>query len=286
MNITILFPCEYDNINQVDEEYQLEFNACETLDIQTNLFDHDLFIRDDKLILKQTLNPDKNSEILLRSWMLTKKQYYSLNSKVDNKLFTNHFQYGYAHHFPEILQDIKQYTTPVNCWFHLDDMNDDLIEAVQDGITTNIIIKDYVKSEKGTDLFIIPKQLAKTQLKDIIERFVEQRQPLFNEGIVLKEFVDLKKYNGITNEWRAFFWEQKLITLQLNSEQDFNGNKPELDFVKEVGTNITRSKFYSIDFAELEDGSWKVLEAGDGQVSGLATFQNELVFYSILKEYL
>lgn len=28
------------------------------------------------------------------------------------------------------------------------------------------------------------------------------------------------------------------------------------------------SIYYTIDYAELSDGTWKILEAGDGQVSG------------------
>ena len=31
------------------------------------------------------------------------------------------------------------------------------------------------------------------------------------------------------------------------------------------------SPFYTIDFGELEDGGWTILETGDGQVSGLSS---------------
>lgn len=279
--ITILFPSEYNNISKVDDNFKLEYNACKTLNLNITLFDHDQFVSDNKLILS---NEIKNSKILLRSWMLKPKEYYILNDKLNNKLLTNYFQYKYAHYFPEIFQDIKKYTTPINCWFPLEDLNDDvLVDVIQKHINTDIIIKDYVKSEKGTDLFIIKKDDIKTNLKNIVNKFVEQRQPLFNEGIVLKEFVNLKKYNGITNEWRAFFYKKELISLTLNSEQKINSTKPNMGFVKKVGSKINKNDFYTIDFAELENESWKVLEAGDGQVSGLSPYQNELDFYSKLK---
>ena len=29
--MTILFPCEFENLNIVDENYELEYNACQTL---------------------------------------------------------------------------------------------------------------------------------------------------------------------------------------------------------------------------------------------------------------
>lgn len=43
------------------------------------------------------------------------------------------------------------------------------------------------------------------------------------------------------------------------------------------------SPFYTVDYAELEDGSWKILEAGDGQVSGLSDNQDADAFFRALK---
>jgi hypothetical protein len=40
------------------------------------------------------------------------------------------------------------------------------------------------------------------------------------------------------------------------------------------------SFFYTIDFAEKIDGTWMVVETGDGQVSGLAPNQNPIGLYN------
>ena len=40
-----------------------------------------------------------------------------------------------------------------------------------------------------------------------------------------------------------------------------------------------KSPFYTIDYAELEDGSWKIIEAGDGGVSGLSPGQDAVAWY-------
>lgn len=48
------------------------------------------------------------------------------------------------------------------------------------------------------------------------------------------------------------------------------------------GQNLP-SPFYTVDFAELADGSWKILEAGDGQVSGLSDNQNARAFFRALR---
>ncbi len=42
------------------------------------------------------------------------------------------------------------------------------------------------------------------------------------------------------------------------------------------------SGFYTLDFGELTDGSWKILEAGDGSVSGPSEGQDLEAFYRAL----
>lgn len=42
------------------------------------------------------------------------------------------------------------------------------------------------------------------------------------------------------------------------------------------------SIFYMIDFAELADGTWKIIETGDGSVSGLSYRQDYQAFYRVL----
>ena len=39
------------------------------------------------------------------------------------------------------------------------------------------------------------------------------------------------------------------------------------------------SVFYIVDFAELEDGTWKIIETGDGSVSGLSDGQDARSFF-------
>ena len=46
------------------------------------------------------------------------------------------------------------------------------------------------------------------------------------------------------------------------------------------------SPFYTVDFGELENGAWTVLETGDGQVSGLASELEPDAFYAALTERL
>ena len=42
------------------------------------------------------------------------------------------------------------------------------------------------------------------------------------------------------------------------------------------------SPYYTVDYAELADGTWKIIEAGDGGVSGLSPRQNLEAYYRAL----
>ena len=42
------------------------------------------------------------------------------------------------------------------------------------------------------------------------------------------------------------------------------------------------SNYYTIDYAQLEDDSWIIIECGDGQVSGLSDSQDYLIYYKNL----
>lgn len=54
----------------------------------------------------------------------------------------------------------------------------------------------------------------------------------------------------------------------------------------EITISIDFGTKFTVDYAELEDGSWKIIEAGDGQVSGLAEYQDYDQYLRVLYEYI
>lgn len=275
--MTILFPCEQ-NLKQVDENFLLEFNMCKKLQINTALYDHDKFITDDYLKITN-FSDDK---IILRSWMLNKSQYLKLYNKLlikNCKLINNIDEYLYCHYFPNVLQDIKNYCIN-STWFYLSDMDDKLLKLVHKNIKTDLIIKDFVKSEKGTNFFKINKDITFNDFKIFVNGFINERQPLFNEGIVLKEYMKVKN-----NEWRAFILNGELISLDCNSINNCL-ESPSIDYIKTMAKIINKSNFYTIDFIQKENNDWIILESGDGQVSGLPKDTNVEKFYINLQNYI
>jgi len=79
------------------------------------------------------------------------------------------------------------------------------------------------------------------------------------------------------NEWRNWFFNGKLICSGQNSNVS-DASVPDNKWLNEIGS-CPESNFFTIDVAEKSDGTWIVLETGDGQVSGLAPNQNPTTLY-------
>ena len=238
--------------------------------IETILFDHDKFVCDNKLSIQKY----PEGMVVLRGWMLSDIQYRKLYVSLYKKggeLINNPVQYTHCHYFPNVLQDIKKFTVDTK-WWEDKLMCDELLETIHKDIDKDYIIKDFVKSEKGTDLFRLNKDLSFDEFKKFIYDFKDARQPLFEHGYVLKEFVNIE------NEYRVFVLNNEIISVEQNSNQLEETCKPDDEFMNNVKSRITRNKFYTIDFAQV-DGKWIVMECGDGQVSGLSPKQNEFEFY-------
>lgn len=291
----ILFPSEpFSNLKEVDSSFKNEYDAAELIGFQGFLFDHDEFVRSGKF--KNTLPViDGNAkQILLRSWMLKEDEYKKLWSQLFalGYILTNSAnQYVQCHHLPEAYRFIDKYTTKIwwsNTWSEHPGFNNTAEvewEPVRRMLGGDIIIKDYVKSEKGNaDLFILNKELTNEEFAKRVQRFIDARGKLFNKGLVFKEVVSLKKYNNYSNEWRMFFANNKLVTVTKNSEIDVDTSAPDANVIETFSDLAKKipSAFFTIDIAEREDGSWVILEVGDGQVSGLAAQEEPIKFYNNL----
>jgi hypothetical protein len=272
-----LLPSEPLNTSKVDSNFQKEFEALTKMDFKVFLYDHDQFVAYKQLI--SNIDFSLSGELCLRTWMLKENQYHDLwtilhRNKIN--LINTPEQYLNCHYYPNVYKHIEKFA-PKSIWFNsVDPLSVDVCRKL---IDSDIIIKDFVKSEKGDDdIFYLQKNLSPEEFYERVVKFKESRGKLFNEGIVFKQVVSLRKYGDKTNEWRLFIYNGKIVSVSQNSELGY-GQQPSYDFLNDVIANIV-SNFYTIDIAELEDGSWIILETGDGQVSGLSQSQSEYTFFS------
>ena len=77
-----------------------------------------------------------------------------------------------------------------------------------------------------------------------------------------------------------FYCNNQAVTISRNSGQPEYLPEPPEALIEKY--SVLNSPFYTIDYAEISDGTWKIIEAGDGQVSGLSDFQDAINFYKIL----
>ena len=276
----ILFPCNMGSMNDVDWSFEDEYSAARECDgYELFFYDYDQFVRDGRLILDH--QPEKPTLTVLRGWMLNDKQYklfYNQLLSRNIKLITNPEQYNTMHLFPNVYPMIAEDTPEILIYPDGAEIDVEYIKSK----FKRFLVKDYVKSEKGTDF---PKSFDHTITQENMDQwlkvFREYRGKLFTGGICIKEYVELKKYGERTNEWRVFYIGGHVLSVSKNSGQ--------MDFINEfpqplVGKYMNLpSPFYTVDFAELADGSWKILEAGDGQVSGLSDNQNARAFFRALR---
>lgn len=283
MKTTILFPCSPFNIKEVDDNFKSEYEICKLLGIDYFFFDHDSLVDDEKN--KFFGLKGEPSMIVLRGWMLKPAQYERLINSLKYKdygVYNTLDSYVQCHYLKNSYKYIEPYTAKT---LFSDKFDKETLGKMFDQFDNGIILKDYVKSEKHVPgLFRIPKETTHEQLEDVVKRFIEARGKLFNEGIAFREFVELKKYDGEVNEWRVFVFNKKIATVEQNSNINIHTNKiskpPDILIQKLVSELNKASYFFTIDFAEKSDGTWMVVETGDGQVSGLAPNQNPIGLYN------
>lgn len=295
----ILFPSEPFSPKEADSCFHSELEAAKLVGFKTYLFDHDEFVKSGELKHNLPFADGLPQEIILRSWMLKEEQYQMFWSKLfleGYSLINGSKEYLNCHHFPEAYPQIMKHTSKAwwtNGWEeHEDSKNTELIpwQKIRNFLgNDDIIIKDYVKSEKGNlDLFILKKELTHEEFSDRIKRFVEARGKLFNKGLVFKAIEKLKKYEEQSNEWRMFFLNKKLLICNQNSDNPIKVLSPSqevIDIFVKLAQNI-ESNFFTMDIAEKEDGSWMILELGDGQVSGLPIMGDSIGFYNNMNNIL
>lgn len=276
---TILFPSSYFDVAKVDEDLQAEYDAAVSCGLfQVVIFGYDKWFREGKLIIGSETTGDK--EAVYRGWMMKPKQYeifYKQLLERKIKLITEPQSYELMHIFPNVYDFIKADTARMEV-YPLHTQID--VETLKSKFN-HFMVKDFVKSVKGTKF---PKyfgqDVTQAEFDKWMEVFYRYRGNLLTGGICIKEFLPLKHYGLQTNEYRVFYMNHEPATVSRNSGQADYVPAPPQELIDKY--SYLNSPFYTIDYGELEDGSWRILEAGDGSVSGLSEGQKFGHFFRAL----
>ncbi len=193
------------------------------------------------------------------------------------KLIASPSEYEHFHIFPNVYPEIVSDTAKMIVF---PDGNNLDVEELKKTFK-RFMIKDYVKSVKGTSFpKYFDESVTQQAFDEQMEKFYNYRGDLYTGGICVKEYLSLKRYGDRTNEYRVFYINGEVATISRNSGQGNYAPLPPQDLIEKY-KNLG-SPYYTIDYAELDDGSWRILEAGDGQVSGLSDDQDYYSYYRTL----
>lgn len=275
----ILFPSGFFSIKKVDEDLQGEYDAVKMTGLyDTIFFGYDKWVSEGILILNET--PSVKRKAIMRGWMLKPEQYeklYYALSEQNIELMTSPADYRQMHIFPNVYNLFGKDTAAMEIYPLHEQINIDALKKQ----FPRFMIKDFVKSVKGTEF---PKyfdaSVSQSEFDEWMKVFYKYRGDLLTGGICVKEFLDLKFYDNRPNEYRVFYANGEIVTISRNSGQHGYTPEPPKELIEKY-RNLP-SCYYTVDYAELADGSWKVMEAGDGSVSGLSENQNAEHYFRAL----
>lgn len=266
------------NCREVNEHMHDEYQTAEDTGLfNMILFNYDAWLNGEKL--RMTDQTDISNPVLYRGWMLKPEEYQKLYGDLAHRgihLLTNPEAYANMHLFPNVYPVIKEDTAEMMCF---PDGKVD-VEMVKQHFD-RFMIKDSVKSTKGTEFpAFFNQSVTQEEFDEKMNIFYKYRGNLLTGNICVKEYLNLKRYDGKTNEFRVFYANGQIISVSRNSHQPGDTSELPLKLAEKYGN--MKSPYYTIDYAELEDGSWKIIEAGDGGVSGLSPGQDAVAYYKSL----
>ncbi len=277
----ILFPSSFFHSKKVDEDLQSEYDAVEHTKLyKTIIFSYEKWFNEGTLILSET--PGMVMKAVYRGWMMKPEQYkqfYEELFAMNIRLVTSPDEYQMFHVFPNVYPLVEADTAKMFIYPKGTNIPIDEIKKV----FSKFMVKDYVKSVKGTEFpSYFDHTITQQEFNQWMEIFYQYRGDLFTGGICIKEFLPLKHYDTKTNEYRVYYINHEIATISRNSGQGAYTPAPPQELLEKYKS--LPGCFYTIDYVELEDGSWRIIEAGDGQVSGLSETQDYEAFFRVLSQ--
>ncbi len=283
---------------RVDEDFEDQFLSVKENEFGTLLFSFEDLISDDRFSMatKRIIPSNELTQVIYRGWMLTPKQYSILYNDLlskNYKLINTVEEYQNCHYLPDSLKFIEK-RTPKTVFEKFDSKNsiDKLIQKSKLFGKKSVVLKDYVKSEKHDweRACFVEDASDKDNLKQIINNLIELRGNHLNEGIVIREFIELndltvhsKSGMPLTEEYRLFFCNKKLVGIyDYWEEGEYKLSKPVTTEFEEVALEV-QSNFFTMDIARKKNGELVIIELGDGQVAGLPDRTDRNEFYKRLK---
>jgi len=265
VSVILLLPSDPLRPRRPDEHFAPEADAARGLDVPLALVDHDALTRSgcaDEAVIRVP----EGEDAVYRGWMLRSEQYQAFAealSRRGTRLRTSASAYRRAHELPG-WYDYLVSVTPTSAWTTLRVREE--FDACRATLSSGpIVLRDYTKSLKHhwDEACFIPDVANAEAAWRLAERFLELRGEDLVGGLVLRRFETF-----IGAEVRTW-WVNGACAL-VTAHPDTSQNLPPSDVEIAPLTSLVARlglPFVTVDLARREDGAWRVVELGDGQVS-------------------
>jgi hypothetical protein len=243
-----IFPSNYFKLRQADEAYSAEYDCFQNLGFETSVVSLENL---GSGVAKISQIPNPESMAIYRGWMLSANDYLQLVHTMRNagvEMWISPDEYLATHHLPNWYPLISDLTPET----HFFDVDENLESELHRLGWSKFFIKDHVKSLKTSIGSIIshPSEIS------IVVAEMQKFRGTIEGGICVRKIEDFI----IETEQRYFVINGRSFAAKPDTKIP--------DIVEECARRI-KSKFFAVDTIERRDGCLRIVEIGDGQVSGL-----------------
>ncbi|GAB2766926.1 ATP-grasp domain-containing protein [Amycolatopsis magusensis] len=263
LGVMLLVPADVLRPRRPDDHFAAEADAARAAGLTVALVDHDALAKPGGAEEAVRRVPSAGPASY-RGWMLPAERYADFEAALAGRgvvLRTTASQYRRAHELPGWYADLAG-ITPTSVWTDGDARS--AFEQACDSLGPGpAVLRDYTKSMKHywREAAYIPEVADFEAAWAVASRFRELRDADFAGGFVVRRFEDFASAEART------WWVNGVCRL-VGPHPDTPDELPAVSVA--AAEPLIREldlPFVTADFARREDGTWRLIELGDGQVS-------------------
>lgn len=263
--VILLVPADVLHPRRVDEHFAAEAAAARAAGHEVGLVDHDAAGRDGHA-RRAVRHVTGTGTAVYRGWMVRSEQYTALAAVLAERgihLTTSAAQYRRGHELPGWYPALAG-LTPTSAW------TTGTGRAAFDAARTSLgrgpaVLRDYCKSMKHAwhEAAFIPDLGDAAAAWAVADRFRQLRGEDLVGGFVLRRF---ERFTGA--EVRTWWTDGtcRLVSAHPDTPHDTPPADVDLDQIRPAVAGLGLP-FVTVDLARRDDGVWRIVEVGDGQVS-------------------
>lgn len=280
-----LFCADPLRLSRPDPQFAGELAAARAAGGRIALLDHDALLAGDAAGAVARVARD-SGPYWYRGWMIPSARYAELEAALGARgcaLLTGATGYRRAHELPGWYEEFAG-LTPRSVWCATAPGAPPPTADELAGLAAPLgpgpgIVKDFVKSRKHEwhEACYVPELADAEQLASVVGRFVELQGTFLSGGLVLRSFEPFVA----GGEARVWWVDGEAVLVTAHPDTPGAVSVPEPAFPREAVGRLGL-RWVTTDLALREDGVWRVVEVGDGQVSGVPAGAEAGVLFAAL----